>query len=291
MDAARILREARRRAGLSQRRLGEKAGVAQPTIARIERGAIVPRVDTLDRLLEACGEGLYARERIGVGIDRSLIAETRTWSEERRASAAQAYADETDRWVREAGLAPARVREGPPPTRFREVLEILLRHEVRFIVIGGYAAVLQGSPIITRDLDVCYARDDENLHRLADALRELGATLRGAPQDLPWRPDFRALKNGDHFTLTTSLGAFDCLGTPAGTTGYGALDPGAVEVPLQGLAVRVASVSDLIRMKMAAGRAKDRAMLEDLGALQEEIDREERERRARRQGGTADHER
>lgn len=72
MDAARVLRQARRRAGLSQRQLANNVGVSQPQIARIESGAVVPRVDTLDRLLEACGEGLESGPRPGIGLDRTL---------------------------------------------------------------------------------------------------------------------------------------------------------------------------------------------------------------------------
>lgn len=70
-----MLRKARRRAGLSQRELAGRTAVAQPTIARIERGLEVPRVGTLARLLEACGESLEARPRLGMGVDRTLIRE------------------------------------------------------------------------------------------------------------------------------------------------------------------------------------------------------------------------
>jgi transcriptional regulator with XRE-family HTH domain len=75
MDAARILRQARRRAGLSQRALAARAGVPQSRIAKIESGAVIPRVDTLDRLLEACGEGLESVRRPGLGLDRTVARE------------------------------------------------------------------------------------------------------------------------------------------------------------------------------------------------------------------------
>lgn len=75
MDAARILRTARRSAGLSQRDLAEVSGVKQPAIARIESGSVVPRADTLDRLLKSCGQELHMRERLGEGVDRTLIRE------------------------------------------------------------------------------------------------------------------------------------------------------------------------------------------------------------------------
>jgi transcriptional regulator with XRE-family HTH domain len=73
MDAGQMLKEARRREGLSQRDLAGRANVPQPVIARLESGGAIPRVDTLDKLLRECGEGLVARPRRGEGIDRSLI--------------------------------------------------------------------------------------------------------------------------------------------------------------------------------------------------------------------------
>jgi transcriptional regulator with XRE-family HTH domain len=71
--AARMLRHARRRAGLSQRQLAERTGVPQETIARIEARRVDPRVTTLDRLLEGCGYGLEHLPRLGIGIDRPQV--------------------------------------------------------------------------------------------------------------------------------------------------------------------------------------------------------------------------
>ncbi len=73
--AGRMVREARRRATLTQRELAAKAGIPQATIARIERGRVDPRVGTLDRLLEACGYGLESMARLGIGVDRTQIRE------------------------------------------------------------------------------------------------------------------------------------------------------------------------------------------------------------------------
>ncbi len=73
--AGRMVREARRRANLTQRQLSARAGIPQETIARIERGRADPRVTTLDRLLEASGYGLESMPRLGIGIDRTQIYE------------------------------------------------------------------------------------------------------------------------------------------------------------------------------------------------------------------------
>ena len=158
------------------------------------------------------------------------------------------------------------------------IVRVLQRHEVEFVVIGGIAGQLWGSPTITQDLDVCYAREKTNLEHLAAALRELNAKLRGVKEDVPFRLDARTLVNGDSFTFTTDFGALDCLATPSGTSGYKDLKPAAEAMPIgSGLRVWVCSIDDLIRMKRAAGRTKDRLDLEHLGAL-----RDERARRRRR---------
>ncbi len=75
MSAASILRHARRKANLSQRELGRRAGTTQTTISRIEKGLISPRFDTLERLLDSCGFQLQAIPRRGEGIDRGAIRE------------------------------------------------------------------------------------------------------------------------------------------------------------------------------------------------------------------------
>jgi hypothetical protein len=153
----------------------------------------------------------------------------------------------------------------------RPIIETLVRHGVKFIMIGGLAARLRGSPSITDDMDVCYARDDDNLEKLADALRELRARL-WAPDDVPFILDAKTLKASDHFTFSTRSGPLDCLGTPAGTSGFDELDRKATTMNIGGADVRVASIDDLITMKLAAGRQKDLVEAEILGALRDTLE-------------------
>ena len=160
-----------------------------------------------------------------------------------------------------------------PPFDPLAALRTLVATGVRFVLIGGYAGALRGSPVITGDVDVCYARDDENLERMAGALRSLEARLRAAPPDVPFPLDARTLRAGDHFTFATSSGPLDILGTPAGTKGFADLDADATDEVIDGLTIRVASIEDLIRMKRASGRAKDRIALEWLSAVRDETER------------------
>lgn len=152
-------------------------------------------------------------------------------------------------------------------------LRVLQEHGVRFVLVGGLAARLQGSPTVTNDLDLCYDRDRANLEYLAAALRELNATLRGAPDELPFLLEARTLAMGDAFTLATDAGNIDILGNPAGTSGYAQLMRTAETMVVgDGLEVAVAALEDLIAMKRAADRPKDRVEIEILEALLEERD-------------------
>jgi hypothetical protein len=160
--------------------------------------------------------------------------------------------------------------------RFRPdvILRSLIDHGVRFVLIGGLAAQAHGSPSLTGDLDICYARDGENLTRLADTLVELAAVRRGLPGDAPRMPalDARTLRAGGLFTLATSAGDFDLLATPDPGFDYERLRASAATTTVAGEAIFVASLVDLMDMKRAAGRPKDRIELEILGALREELD-------------------
>jgi hypothetical protein len=145
---------------------------------------------------------------------------------------------------------------------------------VRFVVIGGVAGRLWGSPTMTNDTDICYARDDANLQQLAAALQSLHARLRGVDEDVPFQLDARALANGLNFTFMTDDGPLDVLGLPAGVDGFDELSRNAVEFDVgDGLMLPVSDLEDLIRMKTAAGRPKDRIELEVLGAVRDELNK------------------
>lgn len=140
------------------------------------------------------------------------------------------------------------------------ILKVLLDHGVDFVVIGASAAILQGVPIAaTLDLDVTAASAKANLTRLEAALRELEARLRlPDPEEQVEMPlDARMLAGQSVVTLTTRFGPFDLLFAPSGAPPYEELKQRAAEVAPFHLALRVASIEDLIAMKRAAGREKD----------------------------------
>jgi transcriptional regulator with XRE-family HTH domain len=97
MSAASYVNQARRAAGFSQRELSRRTGVPQSAIARIERGQQVPRADTLERLLKACGFELRLGPVRGGGVDRSQIDEWLEFSPAERLERATGYGRMLDR--------------------------------------------------------------------------------------------------------------------------------------------------------------------------------------------------
>ncbi len=144
---------------------------------------------------------------------------------------------------------------------------------MRYVVIGGLAAVLHGSPTVTADADICADRSPENLQRLSTALRDLHARARSAadPDGVPFKPDAALLGRMKVLNLTTDLGDLDLAFEPAAFAGYDELARDAVTVSVAGVAVAVASLDDVIRSKEAADRPKDHATLPVLYGLRDEI--------------------
>jgi hypothetical protein len=145
----------------------------------------------------------------------------------------------------------------------RRILSTLAERDVQFVVIGAIAVIAQGGPLITHDLDITPSREPDNLERLATALHDLSARLRipNAPSGSEFPVEPRFLGSVDSWTLMTPSGDIDLLFAPSGTSGYEDLKRSAVSVELWGHDVLVASLPDIIRMKEAAGRPKDRAQI------------------------------
>jgi hypothetical protein len=146
------------------------------------------------------------------------------------------------------------------PTRSFEVLELLQRHRVDFIVVGMTAAVLQGAPVVTFDLDVVYARTPGNIAHLLAALTEVEAVFRTDPERRI-APNESHLMSVGHKLLMTRLGQLDVLGELAEGEDYAALLPDSVIVDVEGMPIRTLSLERLILAKERANREKDRAVL------------------------------
>jgi hypothetical protein len=153
--------------------------------------------------------------------------------------------------------------------KLRALLARLAEHQVRFSVIGGVALIARGVQRSTEDLDIAYARDRENLARLAAALRPIHPTLRGAPAELPFVLDEASLRSGLNFTLDTDLGPLDLLGEVPGLGTFDQVDAASSELEIAGAVILVLTLDGLERSKRAAGRPKDLVDLGYIRALRE----------------------
>ena len=153
--------------------------------------------------------------------------------------------------------------------KFAATVKSLGEAQVNFVVIGGYAAMLHGSALLTQDLAICYERSPENLRRLASALVPIHSRLRGAPEGIPFSLEERTLTQGMNFTLQTDWIDLDLLGEISGVGQFANAVQGASQVDVNGVAHLVISLDGLIKSKQAAGRPKDRNALPELEALRE----------------------
>lgn len=145
-----------------------------------------------------------------------------------------------------------------------EILEVLKRHRVEFVVIGGLAALAHGSNLPTVDVDITPDREPANLTRLSEALKELDAQVRFGDEALPFDHDAESLASAGVWNLTTTFGDLDISFVPNGTQGYPDLVRDATPTPILGVVVPVASLADVIRSKQAANRPKDQRVLPTL---------------------------
>ncbi len=157
-----------------------------------------------------------------------------------------------------------------------QVLRTLEAHEVRYVLVGGLAATLYGSPHVTTDIDITPDREPDNLIALAAALDELQARIRseGVPEGLAFDRSAATLARVEILNLATRYGDLDITFVPAGTQGYDDLRRRAVEIEIRDVRVPVAALADVIRSKEAAGREKDRLTLPTLRRLLERLEEE-----------------
>jgi transcriptional regulator with XRE-family HTH domain len=261
-----LIRRARLEAGLTQVQLAKRLGTTQSAVARLERAKANVTVGTLDRALRETGHrlSLSALPRKS-NVDRTLLARNlRLSPAERLASFETAHREvgELAHWRREHATAEFRPRA---------LLELLADRGVDFVIIGGIAATLHGGSRNTFDLDICPAQDPVNLDALGRTLVELKAVLRGVNDDVPFVPDARTLEGMQGLTLDTSYGPLDLLMRPDGSPPYGMLRDHAQRIELGAGMVLVASIDDLIDMKVAADRDKDRLDLEELEDIKRQV--------------------
>lgn len=147
---------------------------------------------------------------------------------------------------------------------FRRILEVLEQHGVDYVIVGGVAAVLQGAPMTTFDIDTLVKVNPANSERLRKALEALDARYR---EHASLRPTTADLEAGGHRLLITSAGPLDVHGFIGGGKRFEDVAASSDAMDIGDLTVRVLSLEALIEEKRALGRDKDGAALELLEAV------------------------
>lgn len=158
------------------------------------------------------------------------------------------------------------------------ICQVLNEEDVNYVVLGGFAAIIRGSSLPTRDIDIIPDRASGNLDRLGRALTRMNAKIRISGDSVPTKIDGPFLANMPHMlNLVTDFGEMDLTFTPAGSAGdYEGWKANATNEEVgDGLIVSVAALDDIIDSKKAANRPKDQMALPYLESLRDEIRRRE----------------
>lgn len=147
------------------------------------------------------------------------------------------------------------------------LLERLCEAKIEFVIVGGYAAMLHGSALITRDLDICAILTEETIERLRATLKDLKPSHRFTPQRLSFLTVPAPGAAVDNIYLETELGPVDVLGSILGIGDFAAVNAHALEIEVFGKKCRIISLEDLIVAKEAVGRDKDKLAAKELRAI------------------------
>jgi hypothetical protein len=153
--------------------------------------------------------------------------------------------------------------------QLNRLIERLCDAHVDFVIVGGFAGMLHGSTLVTRDLDVCAVLSADNVAKLRDALRDLRPTHRLTPQRLSFLETPEPGMGMKNLYLETELGPVDFLGSILGVGEFDRVRAASIEIELFGRRCRVISLHDLIRAKEALGRDKDLIAAKELRAIAE----------------------
>jgi hypothetical protein len=157
-----------------------------------------------------------------------------------------------------------------PEPRFTATLRALQDGAVDFILVGGVAAVLNGAPVSTFDIDMVHSRAATNIDRLLHVLESLDAVFRMQPERR-LRPNASHLASAGHLNLITRYGPLDVLGTIGRDLGYSELIGHSTDLDISAdLRVRVLDLETLIAIKEELAGEKDRAVLPILRRTLEE---------------------
>lgn len=149
------------------------------------------------------------------------------------------------------------------------LLKRLVDQHVEFVIVGGYAVMAHGVPLVTQDVDICCRFDAANLLRLQEAVADLHPVHRMTTQKLPLALTQESCAGLKNLFLRTDLGVIDCLGEVTGIGGFDAVLRESVPLQLDFGECRVLSLDALIRAKEALNRPRDQQAVIELRAMRD----------------------
>ena len=155
--------------------------------------------------------------------------------------------------------------------KLSQLLQCLCDADIDFVVVGGFAALLHGSTLVTRDLDVCAVLSRDDIAKLRHALRDLNPIHRLSSSKQSFLDNPPPGIDVRNLYLETELGTVDVLSTILGVGDFARVRAAAVEIELFGRRCRVISLADLIQAKEALGRDKDLLTAKELRAIAERL--------------------
>ncbi len=151
----------------------------------------------------------------------------------------------------------------------KALLERLLKNNIDFVLVGGFASVLHGSTLVTQDLDICVAMTDEEIHKLRKALQDLNPIHRMNPNaQISFLEQPKDLRNIKNIYLRTNLGVLDIMSELPPIGNFEAIKINAIEIDLYGYKCKIIALEDLIKIKETMTRPKDKETLEYLKKIQ-----------------------
>jgi hypothetical protein len=150
--------------------------------------------------------------------------------------------------------------EKPTVLDLSAILEGLLKADIKFILVGGLAAVVQGSPVTTMDVDIVHNRSSENISKLFAFLKSIDATYR-RPDDKVIGPNEEDISGMGHFLFTTRFGPLDVLAFIEQGKAYEDLLEHTVEIEFRSHIIRVLNLKTLVELKKASRDPKDKQRL------------------------------
>lgn len=147
---------------------------------------------------------------------------------------------------------------------FLNLLELLAKHEVDFVIIGGFAGIVHGCVYVTQDVNICCDFSVSNLLKLADALKNVHPVNRMTPARLPLELTSANAGQFKNLYLDTDIGQLDCLSFVEGVGDYGKVKERSILIEVEEVKMRTLSIEALIEAKKAMNRPRDREMIAQL---------------------------